>query len=70
MNQDHVAALQKARVKLVEQRRVLVLRDGSTDRAEGYAERIVTIQAAIASTDSAIADEQRLANAAVDQSAV
>ena len=61
MADDHIASLRRSRDKLVEQRRALVKRDCSTDRAEGYAERIVAIQAAIEATDRAIRDEQTLA---------
>jgi hypothetical protein len=60
MANDHVASLARSRDKLVEQRRALVKRDCSTDRAEGYAERIVAIQAAIEATDRAIRDEAEL----------
>jgi hypothetical protein len=45
---------------LVEQRRALAKRDASSDRNEGYAERIVSIQAAIEATERAITDEQKL----------
>jgi hypothetical protein len=58
MARDHVSALKRSRAKLVEQRRALVTRDCSHDRNEGYSERIVAIQAAIAATDSAISDEE------------
>jgi len=58
MAEEHVNALKRSRAKLVEQRRALVKRDCSTDRNEGYAERIVAIQAAIAATDQAISDEE------------
>jgi hypothetical protein len=57
---DYISALKRSRAKLVEQRRALVKRDCSHDRNEGYAERIVAIQAAIAATDSAISDEESL----------
>jgi hypothetical protein len=60
MTPDHISALQRSRAKLVEQRRSLVKRDGTTDRNEGYAERIVAIQAAIEATDRAIGDEEQL----------
>jgi len=58
MAEEHVKALKRSRAKLVEQRRALVKRDCTTDRNEGYAERIVAIQAAIAATDQAISDEE------------
>ena len=58
MAEEHVKALKRSRAKLVEQRRSLVKRDCSTDRNEGYAERIVAIQAAIEATDRAISDEE------------
>jgi hypothetical protein len=38
----------------------LVKRDCSSDRNEGYAERILAIQAAIEATDRAILDEEAL----------
>jgi hypothetical protein len=57
---EHIAALMRSRTKLVEQRRALVKRDGSSDRNEGYSERIVAIQAAIEATDQAIGDERKL----------
>ena len=53
---DHVSALKRSRAKLVEQRRVLVKRDCSSDRNEGYAERIVAIQAAIEATDRSVTE--------------
>ena len=55
---DHVTALKRSRAKLVEQRRSLVKRDCTSDRNEGYAERIVAIQAAIEATDRAIRHEE------------
>ena len=58
MGLDHVSGLKRSRAKLVEQRRVLVKRDCSSDRNEGYSERIVAIQAAIEATDRAILDEE------------
>jgi hypothetical protein len=61
MADDHITSLRRSRQKLVEQRRSLVKRDCATDRAEGYAERIVAIQAAIEATDRAINDEEDLA---------
>ena len=59
MARDHVEALRRSRAKLVEQRRGLVKRDCSSDRNEGYAERIVAIQTALDATDRAIDDEQK-----------
>ena len=58
MAQDHIEALKRSRAKLVEQRRALVKRDGSSDRNEGYPERIVAIQNALNATDRAISDEE------------
>jgi hypothetical protein len=58
MAEDHVESLKRSRTKLVEQRRSLVKRDCSSDRNEGYAERIIAIQAAIDATDRAISDEE------------
>jgi hypothetical protein len=60
MKEDHITALLRSRTKLVEQRRALVKRDCASDRNEGYAERIVSIQAAIEATDRAISDEQAI----------
>jgi hypothetical protein len=60
MAEDYVNGLRRSRQKLVEQRRTLVKRDCSSDRNEGYAERIVAIQAGIEATDRAIEDEQAL----------
>jgi len=57
---EYIKALIKARVKLVEQRRALVKRDVSSDRNEGYAERIVAIQAGIDATERAIEHERIL----------
>jgi hypothetical protein len=58
MAHEHAVSLRRSRAKLVEQRRVLAKRDGSSDRNEGFAERIIAIQAAIVATDTAIADEE------------
>ncbi len=58
MAEDHVQALKRSRAKLIEQRRSLVKRDCASDRNEGYAERIISIQAAIDATDRAISDEE------------
>jgi hypothetical protein len=60
LENEHMSALTRSRAKLVEQRRALAKRDSSSDRNEGYAERIVSIQAAIEATERAIADEQKL----------
>ena len=60
MENEYIKALIKARVKLVEQRRALVKRDVSSDRNEGYAERIVAIQAGIDATERAIEHERIL----------
>jgi hypothetical protein len=57
MAEDYVAGLKRSRQKLVDQRRTLVKRDCSSDRNEGYAERIVAIQLGIEATDRAIDDE-------------
>ena len=57
MDNDHVKSLKRSRAKLVEQRRALVKRDCSTDRNEGFAERIIAIQTALDATDRAIRDE-------------
>jgi hypothetical protein len=60
LENEHVSTLSRSRAKLVEQRRALAKRDASSDRNEGYAERIVSIQAAIDATERAITDEQNL----------
>ena len=60
MQNEYVTALIKARTKLIEQRRALVKRDISNDRNEGYAERIVAIQAGIDATERAIEHERVL----------
>ena len=54
MENEYVITLVKSLTKLVEQRRALAKRDSSSDRNEGYAERIVSIQAAIDATERAI----------------
>jgi hypothetical protein len=46
----------------------LVKRDCSSDRNEGYSERIVVIQAAIEATDRAILDEEAALTASVEAS--
>ena len=58
MADDHIKTLLKSRAKLVERRRATARRDSMTDRDEGFAERIVAIQAALDATDRAIAEEQ------------
>jgi hypothetical protein len=58
MADDHIKTLLKSRAKLVERRRAAARRDAMTDRDEGFAERIVAIQAALDATDRAIAEEQ------------
>ena len=60
-NEYVAAALIKSRTKLIEQRRAMVKRDISNDRNEGYAERIVSIQAGIDATERAIEHERLLA---------
>ena len=60
MDNPNIAALIKCRTKLVEQRRALAKRDASSDRNEGYPERIVAIQAAIDATDRSIEHERVL----------
>jgi len=57
---EYIAVLVRARAKLVEQRRALAKRDASSDRNEGYAERIVSIQAGIDATERAIEHERAL----------
>jgi hypothetical protein len=59
MAQVHAEALKLSRAKLVEQRRNLVKRDCSSDRNEGFAERIIAIQDALDATDRAIIDEEK-----------
>ena len=58
---EHIDGLKKSRAKLIEQRRALVKRDGTSNRNEGFSDRIVAIQAAIEATDRAIAEEEQLA---------
>ena len=58
MADDHIKTLLKSRAKLIERRRATARRDAMTDRDEGFAERIVAIQAALDATDRAIAEEQ------------
>ena len=60
MENEHVNALTRSRAKLVEQRRALAKRDASSDRNEGFPERIIAIQAAIDATERAISEEQKL----------
>lgn len=61
MDNQNIAALIKCRTKLIDQRRALAKRDASSDRNEGYAERIVAIQAGIDATEQAIEHERVLA---------
>lgn len=61
MENEYIAVLVRARTKLVEQRRAMAKRDVSSDRNEGYAERIVSIQAGIDATERAIEHERVLA---------
>ena len=61
MDNQNIAALIKCRTKLIDQRRALAKRDASSDRNEGYAERIVAIQAGIDATERAIEHERVLA---------
>ena len=56
---EHIDGLKKSRAKLIDQRRALVKRDGTSNRNEGFSERIVAIQAAIEATDRAIAEEEQ-----------
>jgi hypothetical protein len=56
---EHIDGLKKSRAKLIEQRRALVKRDGTSNRNEGFSDRIVAIQAAIEATDRAIAEEEQ-----------
>ena len=57
MTNDHIKGLLRSRAKLVDQRRAMVKRDIMSDRNEGFAERIVAIQAAIDATERAIREE-------------
>ena len=57
---EHVKALKLSRAKLIDSRRSMVKRDSISERNEGFAERIVSIQAAIDSTDRAIAEEEAM----------
>ena len=61
MDNPNIAVLIKCRAKLIEQRRAMAKRDVSSDRNEGYAERIVSIQAGIDATERAIEHERVLA---------
>ena len=69
MENQNIAALTKCRTKLVESRRALAKRDASSDRNEGYAERIVAIQAGIDATERAIEHERILAVQSAAQAA-
>ena len=55
---EYAEQLKRARTKLVEQRRALVKRDCSSERNEGYGERIIVLQSAIDATNRAIAEEE------------
>ena len=55
---NHVKSLKLARAKLVEKRRALAKRDSISDRDEGFANLIVTLQNALDATDRAIAEEE------------
>jgi len=57
---DHLKALKLARTKLIDNRRAMAKRDSISERNEGFAERIVSIQAAIDATDRAIAEEEAM----------
>jgi len=57
---ENVEGLKRSRAKLIEQRRALVKRDCTSDRNEGFSERIVAIQAAIEATNRAIEEEETL----------
>ena len=69
MENQNITALTKCRTKLVEARRALAKRDASSDRNEGYAERIVAIQAGIDATERAIEHERILAVQSAAQAA-
>ena len=60
MANENVEGLKRSRAKLIEQRRALVKRDCTSDRNEGFSERIVAIQAAIEATNRAIEEEETL----------
>ena len=60
MAAEHIKALNMARAKLIDGRRAMAKRDATSDRNEGFAERIVSIQAAIDATDRAIAEEMAM----------
>jgi hypothetical protein len=60
VDNPNIAVLIKCRTKLIEQRRALARRDAANDRNEGYAERIVAIQAGIDATERAIEHERVL----------
>lgn len=57
---EHLKALKLARTKLIDNRRAMAKRDSISERNEGFAERIVSIQAAIDATDRAIAEEEAM----------
>jgi hypothetical protein len=58
MSIEHIKALKMSRAKLLDNRRAISKRDSISERNEGFAERIVSIQAAIEATDRAIAEEE------------
>lgn len=58
MSVEHIKALKVSRAKLLDNRRAIAKRDSISERNEGFAERIVAIQAAIDATDRAIAEEE------------
>ena len=60
MDNPNITTLIKCRTKLIEARRALAKRDASNDRNEGYAERIVALQAGIEATERAIEHERIL----------
>jgi len=58
MSIEHIKILKICRAKLLDNRRAISKRDSISERNEGFAERIVSIQAAIEATDRAIAEEE------------
>jgi hypothetical protein len=57
---EHIKSLKLSRAKLIESRRAMVKRDSISERNEGFAERIISVQAAIDATDCAIAEEEAM----------
>jgi len=57
---DHTKPLKKSLEKLIEKRRALSRRDAMSDRDEGFSERIIILQNAIAATLQAIAEEEAM----------